>query len=91
VLIVSAWTCFLVGLLILDQPWTPARHRTGQALLVAWFVLATLAFYPAFFAIGRGHSGRSHLVAAGLLAACLAMPIFLFVLAATGYFADYGS
>jgi membrane protein DedA with SNARE-associated domain len=35
--------------------------------------------------------GEPALVAFGLLAACSAMPIFLFVLVMTGYFDDYGS
>ena len=90
-LIVLAWTCFLVVLLLAHQPWTPTRHRAGQLLLVAWFVLATLAFFPAYVSLERADSGRAGLVAFGLLAACSAMTIFLFVLVMTGYFDDYGS
>jgi hypothetical protein len=90
-LIVLAWTCFLVGLLLAHQPWTPTRHRAGQVLFVAWFVLATFAFFPAYVTLERADSGRTGLVAFGLLAACSAMPIFLFVLVMTGYFDGYGS
>jgi hypothetical protein len=100
-LIALAWTCFLVGLLLADRHWTvahgqmvgysPGRHRAGQVLLVAWVVLGALAFLPAYVTLERADSGRSGLVALGLLAACSAMPIFLVVLAMTGYFNDYGS
>ena len=88
-------------MLLADQHWTvahgqmvgysPGRHRAGQVLLVVWVVLGALAFLPAYVTLERADSGRSGLVALGLLAACLAMPVFLVVLAMTGYFNDYGS
>jgi hypothetical protein len=97
-LVVLAWICFLVGVPLADQHWTvvqgqmagysPGRHRAGQVLLVVWIVLDTIAFLPAYVTLERAYSGRSGFAALGLLAACSAMPIFLVVLAMTGYLAD---
>jgi hypothetical protein len=100
-LVVLAWICFLVGVLLAHQHWTvvhgqmvgysPGRHRAGQVLVVVWIVLDTIAFLPAYVTLKRADSGRSGVGALGLLAACSAMPILLVVLAMTGYFAGYGS
>jgi hypothetical protein len=71
--------------------YSPGRHRAGQILVVVWIVLDTIAFLPAYVTFERAYSGRSGLAALGLLAACSAMPLFLFVLVMTGAFNGYGS
>jgi hypothetical protein len=99
-IVVAAWLSMLVGVILDQDPkvmhgraidYSPAQEELSRIFAATWIILGAIAFIPACIALYLATSRSERRVAIISAAACAAMPIFLYLLAASGYFSDYGS
>jgi hypothetical protein len=94
-IIATCWLSFFLAVALHQDPGptggpvSPSQERLSRWFAVAWLVLGIIAFIPAIAAAVYAQSRFERGLAFGVLAASTAMPLILYILVASGYFADY--
>jgi hypothetical protein len=99
-IVATSWTSLFVALTLNQDPevsrgryvdFSPTQQRLARYFAVAWVILGIIALIPAFTSFFGAESRFDRRLALGLLVVCAAMPLTLFILVISGYFANYGS